>query len=327
MSSNQQTQFLAPSDSDGLGRVGVHMVGLRVQTNLGWTFREKPTSDIGIDGELEIHGYDQRSHGRLVAVQIKCGPSYLKEKSSDGYVYRGDYKHLSYWTNHTAPVILVLCDPESNSCWWQEVSIARANFHEKGWSIVVPFANTLDATSKEELVSVAARFQKKDMIELLVRDWLGWRYEHRMRFASELTIPRDYHWFSHLGKIDDDFIMVDYVFADVAGFDVNEIQEMLRHAKGNNDTFSYEHFLLAFVSESLHHLRRIPDPPSVPGVNIEYVPLLLNVNGQPSLVEVGKDNKQISFYEGGEALDDWAIAVERNRIISTASPVPRKRRW
>lgn len=62
-------------------------------------------------------------------------------------------------------------------------------------------------------------------------------------------------------------------------------------------------------------------------MNIEYVPLLLNVNGQPSLVEVGKDNKQISFYEGGEALDDWAIAVERNRIISTASPVPRKRRW
>ena len=51
----------------------------------GWIFRSQP-SDYGIDAEIELVADDEAT-GRLIAAQIKSGASYLRRKTTDGYVY------------------------------------------------------------------------------------------------------------------------------------------------------------------------------------------------------------------------------------------------
>ncbi len=306
-------------DEEGTGRIGVHLVGLRVHKELGWIFRETSSSDMGIDGEIELRQPDKTSHGRLISVQVKTGPRFLRERSAAGYVYRGSYKHLRYWMAHTTPVVLILCNPDEGMCLWQDIDLQKVRFHNKGWSIEVPFEQRLTAESIEPLEKVANRLQKKDLIELLLRDWLGWSFEHAIRFASIFAMPRDYHWLSLLGAVADEFFMIDYVVAEVDGFDETEIEEMHRWADYNHRQYGYTRFLLAFIAESAHLLENIPDPSPIKGVTVEYVPLLLELREEPRLLELGRNDATIAFYEQGECLDDWGATVERR--IKRADPV------
>ena len=305
-------------DAENTGRIGVQLVGLRVHRELKWIFRETSSSDLGIDGEIELRQPDRTSHGRLISVQVKTGTSFLRECSDTGYVYRGSYRHLRYWMTHTTPVVLVLCNPDDGMCWWQIIDLQKVRFHKKGWSIELPFGQQLAAESKDALEEVANRLQKKDLIELLLRDWLGWCFEHQIRFASMFAIPHDYHWLSLLAAVADEYFMIDYVVADVDGFDEAEIKEMHRWADYNHSQYGYTRFLLAFIAESTHLLKKIPDPLPINGVTVEYVPLLLDLRGQPKLSEVGANDTIVAFYEHGDVLDDWAGTVERR--IKRAGP-------
>jgi hypothetical protein len=304
------TDWPSFKDEERTGRIGVHLVGLLVLRELGWIFRETSSSDLGIDGEIELRQPDKTSHGRLISVQVKAGPSFLRERSATGYVYRGSYKHLRYWTMHTSPVMLILCDLDEGMCWWQDIDLQKVRFHNKGWSIEVPFDHRLTVNSIEQLTKIANRLQKLDLIELLLRDWLGWRFEHTIRFASIFAMPRDYHWLSLLGAVGDEFLMIDYVIADIDGFDEAMIHEMHRWAEYNHQQYGYTRLLLAFIAETTHLLDSIPDPTPIKGVTVEYLPLLLDIREQPRLSEVGSDGTIIAFYEGGKFLDDWAGLVK-----------------
>lgn len=306
------------SEEDRGGRMGVNLVGLKVQKLLKWIFRETSSSDLGVDGEIEIRNQDETSHGRLVSVQIKCGVSFLNEQTNSGYVFRGAMKHLRYWLGHTAPVIVILCNPDSEVCWWTAIDLKKINIHEKGWSIEVPFENELNASACAALIKVANRLQKKDFVELLLRDWLGWSFRHQMRLASWVSIPRDYHWFSHLGAVGEEYYMLDYVLSGVGEFNSGEVDDMLRYAASNHSAYGYKRFLLAFISESPALLKRMPEPKSISGVIVEYVPLLLDLTGEPALSEVGRDGRLIVSYDGGDPLDANASTVEFSRKIRTA---------
>lgn len=287
------------SDKDQQGRIGVAMVALAVHKKLDFVFREKPTSDVGIDGELEVRNDSGQSHGRLIAVQIKCGPSYLKEQTAEAIKFRGDYKHLRYWSNFAIPVMLILCDPDHDKCYWEAIDLQRVSFHEKGWSIDVPKANILEPEARPELLKIAGRLQKKDFAELALRDWIGWRFMHQMRLASVLAQPRDYWWFSHLGAIGDDFYMIDYMLADVDGFNLAELNEFIKAIELNKLQYNYCNVIIAFISESSYHLRSVPEPPTISGVHIEFAPLLLELHDGPHLSELATNGTLIVEYEMG----------------------------
>jgi len=303
------------SEEDRGGRIGANIVGVKIHKVLKWIFRETTSSDIGIDGEIEIRNKDLTSHGRIISVQIKCGQSFLEEKSSSGYIFRGAMKHLRYWLEHTTPVIVILCDPDTEICYWEVIDLQKIEIHEKGWSIEIPFVNELNSSTCTELIKVANRLQKKDLAELLLRDWLGWSFEHQMRLVSAFAMPEDYHWFSHLGTVGDEYYMIDYVLADVNGFKSDEIDDMLRYAKSNYEQYGYTRFLLAFISESQAILKNIPEPTGIIGITVEYVPLLMELNEEPRLSEIGKNGKRIVFYEHREFLDNWASLVENARKV------------
>lgn len=283
-------------EEERMARFGVHLVGTKVHQDLKWVFRETSSTDLGIDGEIELIEGDQSSHGKRLSVQIKCGLSYLREETENQFVFRGHYKHLKYWTEFSNPVLIILCDPESEQCWWQHVDINSVRFHERSWSIYVPKCQTLSGSLSDELSSVANLYQKNILIELLIRDWLGWRFQHQIQFASDFAIPRDYHWLSMLAQTNSEFIMIDYLIAEIHGFRLEDVSEMVKYAKSNHDLYGYEHFFLAFVSENLQHLREIPEPSEVNGVTVQFVPFLLKRRSM-EIYEVGENNTLIEVDE------------------------------
>lgn len=117
-------------------RLGVAALDYFFSAN-GWMFREQTTHDYGIDAHVEIV-QDGRPTGKLIALQIKSGISFFSEETEAGYVYRTDEKHVSYWVEHSMPVVLVLYHPESKQQYWQQVSRDTVKSTGKNWKIIVP---------------------------------------------------------------------------------------------------------------------------------------------------------------------------------------------
>jgi len=124
-----------------------------------WIFREQPIVDMGVDAHIEVCE-DSNPTGRLIALQIKTGKSWLK-KSSNGYVYRGKLTHLNYWKSHSLPVIVVICDNEQRKAWWSLISDDQIVFTPKAWKITIPYDQYFDASSVELLKAIALLGWKK----------------------------------------------------------------------------------------------------------------------------------------------------------------------
>jgi hypothetical protein len=177
-----------------MGDKGLDLVRTAVNDRLGWLFREEARRDLGIDGTIEIVSGDQAT-GRLVAVQVKCGPSYLRRRTTDGssFVYYARKSHLNYWLNHSLPVIVVLCNPASGECYWEEVRAGTLNQLRRGSVITVPAVQRLGPSAKDQLLRMAARPQRRDVLELIVLRYLIDTYDSRLTLVSNLGIPRDFH--------------------------------------------------------------------------------------------------------------------------------------
>ena len=134
-------------------RIGIHAVGLAA-TDLKIIFRELPTSDQGIDGQFELTGSDGRANGRLIAVQIKAGQSWFEDDTEDAIVFRPSERHRILWLDHSLPVIVILCHPDSQECFCEIVSDETCYSTGEGWRIDIPKAKTLN--SKEPLEAIAA---------------------------------------------------------------------------------------------------------------------------------------------------------------------------
>lgn len=86
-------------------RIGVHKVGLLL-TELGLIFRESSYSDVGIDGQIEYVNNVGEATGKIAAVQIKSGDSYLYYGKSDreNWTFYPNEKHKFYWEKFPIPV-------------------------------------------------------------------------------------------------------------------------------------------------------------------------------------------------------------------------------
>lgn len=133
----------------------------------GWLFREQTTHDYGIDAHIEIVE-EQRPTGKLIALQIKAGPSFFKEEVVNAYVYRTDDKHIAYWVGHSMPVIVVLFDPETKQAYWQHVSRETVETTGKGWKILVPKISIYEQPEKH-LSALEALTQPEPYVRRLNR--------------------------------------------------------------------------------------------------------------------------------------------------------------
>ncbi len=136
--------------------IGVTLTKLAVEKELDWLFREQPTEDYGIDAQVEIVEGEAVS-GKLLALQIKSGPSWFKQAGPGGWWFRPDAAHVQYWTNHSLPVVVVLVHPETERCYWQLVNRETlVRTRSGGWKLLVPEAQLLDGSARAPLQEAAA---------------------------------------------------------------------------------------------------------------------------------------------------------------------------
>ncbi|BCB40556.1 hypothetical protein BCJMU51_5474 [Bacillus cereus] len=157
------------------GSKGVNLVERTIMEELGWIFREQPTQDYGIDGHMEVVDEDFVT-GRLIAIQIKAGNSYLKEETNSGFVYRGKIEHYNYWTNHSLPVVLILCDLENDICYWEQISEDTVEIiSDSSWKVVVPKTQIINQKFLHKLKQIAentTEYERRLNTLLLSRTWM-----------------------------------------------------------------------------------------------------------------------------------------------------------
>ncbi|WP_369212448.1 DUF4365 domain-containing protein [Streptomyces flavofungini] len=137
-----------------IASIGVTQTQLAIEAELSWLFREQPTEDYGIDAHAEVVDAEQ-VRGRLLALQIKSGSSWFRERSEGGWWFRPDPEHVQYWTNHSLPVAVVLYHPERKLCYWQLVNRETLRETSRGWKLLVPEAQVLDQSAKAPLSQAA----------------------------------------------------------------------------------------------------------------------------------------------------------------------------
>lgn len=147
---------MAKSQYTPTDRIGVAAVDLAVTSKLNWIFREQVVVDFGVDAQIEVVDENNSPTGRLIAVQIKTGKSYLEEQNDSGIVFRGDNSHLEYWTKHSLPVIVALHDPDTHVTYWEVVNETTITRTPKAWKMTVPKSQTIDdhAAAKLSKLSV-----------------------------------------------------------------------------------------------------------------------------------------------------------------------------
>ncbi|WP_281356977.1 DUF4365 domain-containing protein [Fodinicola acaciae] len=127
-------------------REGIALFDLRVSRDLKWIFREQQVRDQGIDGQVEVADED-RGTGRLIAVQIKSGPSYFVEVR-DGWAFYYSSRERQLWLGHALPVMVVMVDLENDAIYWQRISAETERKTPKGYAVTLP-PNQILATAAD----------------------------------------------------------------------------------------------------------------------------------------------------------------------------------
>jgi hypothetical protein len=134
------------------GEDGLTIVKTIVQTELKWVFRKNhQEEDFGIDAYFDIITEVGQVTGKSIAVQIKTGASYFKEKNELGWTYRGELKHLNYYLNHDIPVVIIIVDDNDKVAYWCLCDSTKTEKAGDNWKITIPFSQKLNASSKTEL--------------------------------------------------------------------------------------------------------------------------------------------------------------------------------
>ena len=138
-------------------RIGINHVGEIAERN-SWMFREQPIDDIGIDAYMEFTEPSGKPK-QLLALQIKSGDSWFKEKKDEYIIFRGiNERQYNYWTMNSLPCIIVLYNPDDDMCIWQKLTsetIKRTKDGEgKGYFVEVPLSQVfLNDVSNKQLLS------------------------------------------------------------------------------------------------------------------------------------------------------------------------------
>ncbi|MCA0207105.1 MAG: DUF4365 domain-containing protein [Proteobacteria bacterium] len=141
-------------DTDLTAERGMSLAQQRV-LDAGHIFRRQQESDFGIDAQIEIKE-SAKATGRLIAAQIKAGPSYFKDGNDAEFWHYVSARHRDLWLNHSLPVILILCDLERGTCHYALVSEETCVKAGERWKVRVPKSSLISADSAVELASIAS---------------------------------------------------------------------------------------------------------------------------------------------------------------------------
>ncbi|MFF2276788.1 DUF4365 domain-containing protein [Agromyces sp. NPDC058126] len=142
----------------------------------GWAFREQRELDYGVDAHAELID-DQGPTGRLLAIQIKSGPSQFDRPTDGGWFYPVSAKHAKYWLDYSLPVVLVLVDVEERAAYWVSISDAVLLSTGKNFKVLVPTRNRVDG----------ARVEWERLVDRAAQDAMD-SYEDNLQLLPPVTL-------------------------------------------------------------------------------------------------------------------------------------------
>lgn len=152
------------------GETGVNAVSKVVNDEFQWIFRRNHDEhDFGIDGYLDIVTQDGAVTGQSLAVQVKSGQSFFKTRTSNGFTFYGEKKHLNYYLNQKNPILIIIHDDKLNQAYWQVFELAYTERTPTGWKMNIPRKNRFDISSKEKLLEIVG--PAEDHLEALEAHW------------------------------------------------------------------------------------------------------------------------------------------------------------
>ena len=134
-------------------RLGVLHVAT-ILTEMGQIFRETSNSDTGIDGYVEEVNNKREATGRLLAVQIKSGVSYL-HVNDEYFIFYADESHIKYWKLYPIPVMLCVYNPETGKIYYKAI---LPYDHEVSTKIIIPKTQVLSNDNREGFLESIAGF-------------------------------------------------------------------------------------------------------------------------------------------------------------------------
>lgn len=169
------------------GSLGASIVETLAKTHK-WIYRSLDTQDdFGIDGELEIVNDDLQITGVTAKVQIKSHDSITW---NDGAIdERVELKHINYWMQSSAPVILITVDTSDNSCYWASTREWRPSPRDAAGLIRTKKSQQLPSTF-DDLRSLMIIWNELTSYQTTLRDIIG-LHEEFVEFDTSFSFGSD----------------------------------------------------------------------------------------------------------------------------------------
>jgi hypothetical protein len=98
------------------GQSGINLIE-RIVLEMGCSWVATGALDVGIDGYIELFGYDGNPLGKTLAVQSKVLSKFPNETNAT-FDYYCDERDLAYWLGGNMPVLLIISRPEHEEAYW-----------------------------------------------------------------------------------------------------------------------------------------------------------------------------------------------------------------
>ncbi len=148
---------------------GVAILNLCITKDLRWICRSTTNSDVGIDATIE-QVIAENPTAKYISVQLKTGFGNVYIDKNKDYTFYIDDVHYVYWLSSSVPVILVLCDPDTNNLYWQLVKKQNISSTKSQHKILIRKEHLLNQLSLEELNTIIDTFQSDFELPELDKD-------------------------------------------------------------------------------------------------------------------------------------------------------------
>lgn len=159
------------------GSIGATAFELFVNRELHWIYRPvHQENDFGIDGYIDIVD-DGEVTGAGLAVQIKCGETYIAKRTPGGGIrFDGEIKHLNYYSNLRQPVLLIVLNENGGDGHWVQFQLEKtlpSNSPDRWW-IEIPDSNKLTSSVSGIWERIAGPIV--DMTAAFEAEWANYRF-------------------------------------------------------------------------------------------------------------------------------------------------------
>lgn len=104
-----------------IGQLGANLIE-RIVLRMGYVWRQLLVFDVGIDGDIEVCDPSTgEATNAIIRVQAKATSRAFQSETDESLEYTCEQRDLDYWLRGNAPVILIVCRPDTDEAYWVSI--------------------------------------------------------------------------------------------------------------------------------------------------------------------------------------------------------------